>query len=99
MKLVYLSTCSSAERFVASGKSINSLVEAFKIARAKTVVATLFPVIGNNANMLTAQFYADFKGSVKPHKHQYLRHWVLWSLYLLEVMNHFFLIINNSYHY
>lgn len=59
--LVYLSTCLS------SGESINSLAEAFRVAGARTVVATLWPVVDEEAKILAVHFYREVcKTGVRP---------------------------------
>lgn len=65
--LVYLSTCLSASGAVVSGESINSLAEAFRVAGARTVVATLWPVVNEEAKILAVHFYREVcKTGVRP---------------------------------
>ena len=91
--LVYLSTCSSAQGLsITSGESINSLAEAFRIAGAKTVIATLWPVFDSEAKLLTVYFYQEAcKTGVRPSQALALAkkklqesgyHWVVWTSFI-----------------
>ena len=91
--LVYLSTCSSAQgSTITSGESINSLAEAFRIAGAKTVIATLWPVLDNEAKLLAVNFYQEAcKTGVRPSQALAFAkkklqesgcHWVIWTSFI-----------------
>ena len=91
--LVYLSTCSSAQGpSMTSGESINSLAEAFRVAGAKTVIATLWPVFDSEAKLLTVYFYQEAcKTGVRPSQALALAkkklqesgyHWIVWTSFI-----------------
>ena len=87
--LVYLSACISAQGSVASGESVNSLAQSFRAAGAKTVVATLWSVLDNEARMFAVHFYYEVcKTGVTPSQallsakrkmQEAGYHWIFWS--------------------
>lgn len=56
-KLVYLSTCDSAAGTAPMQEAIDSLAEAFLVAGAETVIATLWPVADQLAAKFSKYFY------------------------------------------
>ena len=91
-RLVYLSTCVSAQGSVRLGESINSLAQAFRAAGAKTVIATLWTVFDNEARMFAIHFYHEaVKTGVSPSQALKVAkermkesgyHWIFWSSFI-----------------
>ena len=58
-RLVYLSTCVSSYGSYSYGEAVNSLAQAFRIAGAQTVIATLWEVHSKSAVQFASYFYEE----------------------------------------
>ncbi len=56
-RLVYLSMCQSTQGIIPSGEAVTNLAQAFRVAGAKTVVATLWSELDDEARMFAVHFY------------------------------------------
>ena len=91
-RLVYLSTCVSAQGPAAPGESVKSMAAAFRAAGAQTVVATLWNVLEDEARTFAVHFYYEAcKSGVKPSQalsaakkkmEESGCHWINWSCYV-----------------
>lgn len=93
-RLVYLSTCVSSYGLYSYGETINSLAQAFRSAGAKTVIATLWPIVDDTAQHFAKYFYeAAFRSGVLPsealvyakqrtREETTYQHWIYWSCFV-----------------
>ncbi len=92
-RLVYLSTCRSSYGFVGRGEALSSLAQGFRIAGAKTVVATLWPVSDEASRKLALHFYffacnagmhpsLALQEAKKKMREEGYEHWYDWAGYI-----------------